>query len=87
MPSVQLDSGVNAQWLEAVITRADGTVEDLGIIAFNHKNPFKVAQFENQTFGAVSQETAMRCARAAAPYAIAGVSALAGLGYWLLKRR
>lgn len=25
----------------AVITRADGTVEDLGIIASYHRNPFK----------------------------------------------
>jgi hypothetical protein len=27
--------------LHAVVTRADGTVEDLGMIAYWHKNPFK----------------------------------------------
>lgn len=25
----------------AVVTRADGTVEDLGVIAYGHKNPFR----------------------------------------------
>jgi hypothetical protein len=25
----------------AVVTRADGSVEDLGVIAYWHKNPFK----------------------------------------------
>lgn len=87
MPSVQLDSGMNSGWVEAVVTKADGTVVDLGVVAFNHKNPFKVAKWEKETFGEVSQETAVRCAKAAAPYAIAGVSALAGLGYLLLSRR
>lgn len=27
--------------LSAVVTRADGTIEDLGIIAYYHKNPIK----------------------------------------------
>ncbi len=27
--------------LSAVITRADGTVEDLGVIAYKHRNPLK----------------------------------------------
>jgi hypothetical protein len=30
-----------SQTLRAVITRADGTVEDLGVIAYWHKNPLK----------------------------------------------
>lgn len=29
--------------LRAVITRADGAVEDLGVISYWHKNPFKRA--------------------------------------------
>ncbi len=28
--------------LEATITRADGTVERLGTIAYTHRNPFKM---------------------------------------------
>jgi hypothetical protein len=27
--------------IHAVITRADGTVEDLGVIAYHHKNPLR----------------------------------------------
>lgn len=34
--------GVRMVSVEAVVTRADGTVEDLGVIAFAHKNAFKM---------------------------------------------
>ncbi len=27
--------------VEAVVTRADGTVEDLGVIAYYHRNPLR----------------------------------------------
>lgn len=33
-------SDIKEQVLEAVITRADGTVENLGPIAYYHKNPW-----------------------------------------------
>jgi hypothetical protein len=29
--------------IHAVVTRADGTVEDLGVIAYTHKDPLKNA--------------------------------------------
>lgn len=32
---------INSLVVEAVITRADGTIESLGIIAGKHKNPIK----------------------------------------------
>ena len=87
MPGFQLDSGMNSGWLEAEITRADGSVENLGVIAFNHKNPFKVARWEKEHLGTVTQDTAVRCAKAAAPYAAGvGVAALTGLGYLLLRK-
>ncbi|UOF79344.1 hypothetical protein [Caudoviricetes sp.] len=31
--------------LSAIVTRADGTIEDLGTIAYYHKNPLKVLSF------------------------------------------
>jgi hypothetical protein len=91
MPGFQLDSGMQSGWLEAEVTRRDNEgnvigVEKLGVIAFNHKNPFKVAKWEKEHLGAVTEDTAIRCAKAAAPYAAAGVAALAGLGYMLLRR-
>lgn len=86
MPGFQLDSGMNSGWLEAEVTRTDGTVEKFGVIAYNDKNPFKVARWEKEALGTVTQETAVRCAKAAAPYAIASVAALTGLGYLLLRR-
>lgn len=91
MPGFQLDSGMNSGWLEAEVTRRDDEgnitgVEKLGVIAYNDKNPFKVARWEKETLGAVTQETAVRCAKAAAPYVAGGVVALSGLGYLLLRR-
>ena len=86
MPSVQIKSGCNEASLRAKVTRADGSIEDLGIIAYNHRNPFKVARWEYETFGKVTEETAMRCAKAAAPFAAAAGGALLGLGYFLVKR-
>lgn len=35
------NSKVKSVTLEAVVTRADGTVEDLGVIAYCSSNPFK----------------------------------------------
>ena len=32
--------GIKSQTIEAVITRADGTKEYLGVISFWHRNPF-----------------------------------------------
>lgn len=37
----QAKSGVVMNEVRAVVTRADGTVEDLGIVAYWHKNPLK----------------------------------------------
>jgi hypothetical protein len=36
--------------LRAVVTRADGTVEDLGVISYYHKNPLKRALWKVQYF-------------------------------------
>jgi hypothetical protein len=77
---MQMAAGVEYTSLSAVVTRADGTVEDLGIIAFNHKNPFKVAKWEKETLGEISEETAVRCAKYVAPYVAAvGAAGIAGL--------
>jgi hypothetical protein len=86
MPSFELKSGMQSGSVSGVITRRDGTVEDLGIIAFNHKNPFKVALWEKEKFGKVTEDTAKRCARAAGPYVAAGAAVAVGLGYLLLRK-
>ncbi len=41
MTSVIVKEKVKSAQIDAVIVRADGTREDLGTIAFYHKNPFK----------------------------------------------
>lgn len=41
--TVMLPAGAGEAALYAVVTRADGTVEDLGLIAYWHKNPLKRA--------------------------------------------
>lgn len=38
MPSAK---GIASAQVSAVITRADGTVEDLGVISYWHKNPLR----------------------------------------------
>ena len=32
--------------LSAIVTRADGTVEDLGVIAYHHRNPLRRLWFK-----------------------------------------
>jgi hypothetical protein len=39
--SVKVPAGAKEQSISAVVTRSDGTVEDLGVISYWHKNPFK----------------------------------------------
>lgn len=36
------ESGVNEMSFSAIVTRADGTVEDLGVISYYNNNPFKM---------------------------------------------
>lgn len=38
-------SHVKEASIEAVVIRADGTVEDLGVVSYYHKNPFKRLRF------------------------------------------
>lgn len=79
MGNISLNSGAEYTSLKAVVTRKDGTVEDLGTIAFNHRNPFKVAKWEHEKFGKVNEDTALRCAKYAAPYAAGAVVGLASI--------
>jgi hypothetical protein len=39
--NVNTNSNVKESSFHAVITRADGTIEDLGVISYYHKNPLK----------------------------------------------
>lgn len=39
--SDQVAKGVVSAEVSAVVTRADGTVQDLGIVSYWHKNPFR----------------------------------------------
>lgn len=41
MTSVHSRQGMSQIAVSAVITRADGTVEDLGMISYWHKNPLR----------------------------------------------
>ena len=43
MSNMNSNQGIKSIVWEAVVTRADGTVENLGEIAYWHKNPFKRA--------------------------------------------
>lgn len=40
---MQVSSGVKRATITATITRADGTVEELGVVAFHESNPIKRA--------------------------------------------
>jgi hypothetical protein len=39
--SEQVTKGVVMAEVSAVVTRADGTIEDLGLISYYHRNPLK----------------------------------------------
>ena len=41
MTTVRSRQGLRQTSIRAVITRADGTVEDLGMISYWHKNPLR----------------------------------------------
>lgn len=41
MSDMKVVSGAKEATIEAVIIRADGTVEQLGVISYWHKNPLK----------------------------------------------
>jgi len=41
MSGISAKSNMREQTISAVITRADGTVEHLGVISYYHKNPLK----------------------------------------------
>lgn len=88
MGTMQVKGGAEESSVRAVVTRADGTVEDLGVVAYNHRNPFKVARWEKEKFGSVSEETAVRCAKYVAPYAAGGaaISLIAGIAAFLKYR-
>lgn len=45
MDTVKVREDVKSAQIEAVITRADGSVEDLGVVAYYHRNPLKRLQF------------------------------------------
>lgn len=39
---MKIDHDISESSFSAVVTRADGTIEDLGIIAYYNKNPLKL---------------------------------------------
>lgn len=41
MPAALAKSTVKSIEIEAVVTRADGSVEDLGVVSAYYRNPFK----------------------------------------------
>lgn len=41
MSDMKVVSGAKEATIEAVVIRADGTVEQLGVISYWHKNPLK----------------------------------------------
>lgn len=55
MTSILAPSGAKEMRIQAVVTRADGRVENLGTVAYWHKNPlrrlaFKISQFARRLF-------------------------------------
>lgn len=45
MTNVTVPSGAREMSISAVVTRADGRVENLGTVTYWHKNPFKRLAF------------------------------------------
>lgn len=45
-----IKAGAKRVSLRAVVTRADGTVEDLGVVSYWHKNPLMRAWFHFKEF-------------------------------------
>lgn len=43
MPDQNAKSGLREATIEAVVIRADGRREDLGVVSYYHKNPLKRA--------------------------------------------
>jgi hypothetical protein len=41
MSNIQVPSGVKSATIEAVVIRADGSREDLGVVAYYHRNPLR----------------------------------------------
>jgi hypothetical protein len=85
MGHMTMPAGAEYTSLKAVVTRADGTVEDLGVIAYNNKNPLKVAKWEKETFGKISEDTAVRCAKYVTPYAAGAALGLVGIAFAVRK--
>lgn len=50
MPKIIQTSSVKESSIKAVVVRADGTIEDLGVISYWHKNPFKRLWFKVKKF-------------------------------------
>lgn len=48
--TVRARGGAREMSISAVITRADGRVENLGTISYFHKNPFKRLAFRARLF-------------------------------------
>jgi len=48
--SIRARGGTKEMTINAVITRADGTVEDLGTISYFHKNPLRRLAFRVRQF-------------------------------------
>jgi len=41
MSKLEIKGGAKEATIEAVIIRADGTIEELGVVSYWHKNPLK----------------------------------------------
>lgn len=41
MSNVSVESGAREATIEMIVTRADGTVENLGVVTYWHRNPLK----------------------------------------------
>lgn len=41
MSNVSVDSRAREATIEMIVTRADGTVENLGVVSYWHRNPLK----------------------------------------------
>ena len=75
--------------LEITIIRANGDVEEMGVVSYYHKNPFRQARWELDTFGEVEEETLERIKtdlNNKTPYLVAGVASLGLVGLAIAKK-
>lgn len=52
MSNIQAEAQAKETTIEMVVTRADGTIENLGVVSYWHRNPLKRLLWRIRRYGA-----------------------------------